>query len=348
MARPRIYHRRVKAKKRPSPEMDLLLKQSGQLGDWNKAQAATQELTKALTLSLPLRKGIIYGDILGDIFQPVDLPPGAAPEFPLDILVPGTEKDFVAYTIPSTGRIPERHIEGDYIMVTTFEVASSIDWALKFSRDARWDVVGRAMQILEGGFVLKANRDGWHTIVAAGVGRNLVVYDDAATAGFFTKRLVSLSKTTMRRKAGGNASSLNQGELTDLYTSPEALEDIRSWNLDQVDDFTRREIFLAGGKENALPTIFGVNLHDIDELGIGQELQNYYVNTLGGTFPGSKVELAIGLDLLNRDAFVNPIRSPIEIFEDPLFHRQRRAGMYGWGEHGFGVLDSRRVLLLAV
>lgn len=348
MARTRIYRRRTKASKRPTPEMDLLLRQSGDLADWDQARASTRELTKALTLSLPLRQGVIYGDILGDIFTPIELAAGAAPEFPLDILAPGTEKSFTAYTIPSTGRIPERHIEGDYVMVTTFEVASSIDWALKFSRDARWDVVGRAMQILEGGFVLKANRDGWHAILAAGVGRNLVVYDDAATAGLFTKRMIALGKTTMRRKAGGNATSINRGELTDLYLSPEGLEDIRSWDLSQIDDFTRREIFVAGGQEGALPAIFGVNLHDIDELGIGQELQNYYLNTLGGTFPGGKLELAVGLDLRNRDSFVNPVRAPIEIFEDPTFHRQRRAGMYGWGEHGFGVLDSRRVLLFAL
>lgn len=348
MARTRIYHRRAKARKKPSPEMNLLLRQSGDLSDWDKARAATRELTKALTQSLPLRKGIIYGDILGNIFQPIDLPAGAAPEFPLDILSPGTEKDYVAYTIPSTGRIPERHIEGDYINVTTYEIANSIDWALKFSRDARWDVVGRAMQILEGGFVLKANRDGWHTILAAGVGRNIVVYDTEATAGFLSKRLISLAKTTMRRKAGGNSTSLNRGELTDLFLSPEALEDIRSWDTTEIDEFTRREIFLAGGRENALPSVFGVNLHDIDELGVGQELQNYYTGTLGGTFPGSKLELAIGLDLLNTDSFVNPIRSPIEVFEDLVFHRQRRAGVYGWGEMGFGVLDSRRVILLAI
>lgn len=342
------YARRVKAQKRPSAEMNELLRRSGDLANWDGARAATRELAKALTESLPIRRGLIYGDILGNIFQPVNLEQGVTPEFPLDILAPGTEQDFVAYTIPSTGRIPERHVEGDYITVNTFEVASSIDWALKFSRDARWDVVGRAMQLLEGGFVLKANRDGWHTILAAGVGRNLVVYDNAATAGMFSKRLVTLGKTTMRRKAGGNGTSVGRGRLTDLYMSPEALEDIRSWDTTVIDEITRREIFLAADDEDALPTIFGVRLHGLDELGIGQELQNYYTGTLGGTFPGAKLELAVGLDLLNADSFVNPIRSPIEIFEDPTFHRQRRAGMYGWGEHGFGVLDSRRVLLLAV
>lgn len=349
MARTALKKMKTKAAAKPSPEMNELLRQSGNLGDYNKACAASHELAKALSLSLPLRRGVIYGDNLGDVFNVIDLSAGQAPEFPLDILVPGTEKDFVAYTIPSTGRIPERHVEGDYVMVTTYEVASSIDWALKFSRDARWDVVGRCMQILEGGFVLKNNRDGWHTLLAAGVGRNLVVYDDAAPVGLFTKRMVSLGKTTMRRKAGGNVTSINKGKLTDLYLSPESLEDIRSWDLTQIDDFTRRQIFQGGGEDyDILPSIFGVNIHDVDELGIGQELQTYYQNTLGGTFPASKVELSVGLDLMNTDSFVRPVRAPVEIFEDPTFHRQRRAGMYAFGEGGWGVLDSRRVLLFAL
>jgi len=336
----------TKRLKKPTPEMNALLVRAGS-NDYEVARAAQRELAKAL--SLPLKQGVMKGDIIAGIFEPIRFQPGAATEFPLDFLSPGTEKDFVAYTIPSVGRIPERHIEGDYVMVPTYDVGSSIDWHLKYARDARWDIIGRAMLVLESGFVRKANNDGWHTLLAAGVGRNLVSYDDKSTAGLFTKRLVAIMKTVMRRNAGGNSTSLNQGKLTDLYISPEGLEDIRSWDLSQIDEFTRREIFLAGGSGPdgvaALSKIFGVVLHDIDELGVGQEYQGYYEDTLGGTFPDDKVELVVGLDMQNRDSFVMPIRAEVEIFEDPTFHRQRRAGVYGFGEHGFAVLDSRRILL---
>jgi hypothetical protein len=64
--------------------------------------------------------------------------------------------------------------------------------------------------------------------------------------------------------------------------------------------------------------------------------------------PSDKREIVVGLDLTNQDSFVNPIRAEVEVFEDPLFHRQRRAGVYAWGEHGFSVLDSRRILMGAV
>jgi len=38
-------------------------------------------------------------------------------------------------------------------------------------------------------------------------------------------------KTVMRRNGGGNSTSANRGQLTDLYVSPEAVEDIRNWEL---------------------------------------------------------------------------------------------------------------------
>jgi len=333
--------------KKPTAEMIDLLRQAGD-NRYECATAAQLELAKALTL--PLRQGILKGDIISGIYEPVYFAPGTAVEFPLDFIAPGTERDYVAYTVPAQGRIPERHIEGDFVMVPTYEVGSSIDFAMKYARDARWDIVGRAMQVLEASFTRKMNDDGWRTLLYAGYGRNLTVYDDAATAGLFTKRLIALMKTVMRRNAGGNSTSVNRGQLTDVYVSPEAMEDIRSWDLSQVDDFTRREIYLAGtgNDEFGQTSLFGVRLHDLDELGVGQEYQNYAVNTLGVTLPGSKTELVVGLDLSKGDSFVMPWRQEIEVFEDPTFHRQRRVGFYGFGEYGFSVLDSRRVLLGAL
>ena len=324
----------------PTPEMNQVLRQAGSLVK-EESLGATAELAKAL--ELPLRKGVMSGDILDGIYEAVRLAPGASAEFPLDFIAPGTEIDFVAYTIPNHGRIPERHVEGDYVMVPTYDVGASIDFLLKYARDARWDVVGRAMDVLQGQFVKKMNDDGWHTILSAGVDRNILVYDADASAGYFSKRFVSLMKTIMRRNGGGNSSSINRGQMTDLYISPEGLEDIRNWGVDEVDDITRRELITREG--GLLTRIFQVNLHDIDELGEGQEYQNYYSTDLSGTLPGSKKEIVVGLDLSSNDSFVMPVRQEVQIFEDDTLHRQRRAGMYGYGEHGFAVLDNRRVLL---
>ena len=316
-------------------------------GSYNKEEslAGLAELAKAL--EIPLRQGVLNGDILDGIFEVVTLTESATPEFPLDLLAPGSEKQHVAYTIPNHGYIPQRHVEGDYVMVPTYDCGNAIDWNLKYARDARWDIIGRAMEVYEAGFVKKLNDDGWHTMLSAGYDRNVVVTDSDAATGQFTKRLVSLMKVVMRRNGGGNSTSINRGKLTDLYISPEAMEDIRNWNVDQVDETTRRLIFVAEG-DNALTRIFGINLHDLDELGEGQEYQLFYDNELSGTLPSGDVELVVGLDLDRRDSFMMPLREQPSVFPDDALHRSKRAGVYGWSEQGFAVLDNRRVMLGAL
>jgi len=328
-----------KTKFEPTPEMNVLLQAAGSRNR-EASLNATHEL--AVALELPLRKGVMSGDITGDIFEVVNLGPGVIPEFPLDIIAPGTEKDYVAYTIPNHGRIPEATVEGDYLIVPTFEVGSSIDWLLKFARDARWDVVGRCIEVLEASFTKKINDDAWHVILAAVVDRNIVVFDSAATAGQFTKRLISLMKTTMRRNGGGNSTSVNRGKFTDGYLSPEGVEDIRDWGVDQLDEVSRREVYIA--EDGSINRIFNVNLHDIDELGEDQEYQTFYTDSLGGSLQGADTELMIGLDLSRNASFYMPVRERPTIYEDDGLHRQRRAGLYAWGEHGFACLDNRFVL----
>lgn len=292
-----------------------------------------------------IREGIMAGDITGNIFERVNLEPGAMPMFPLDFLNPGGEKDWVAYTIPAYGRIPEFTMSSDYTMINTYEVGSSVDWSLKYARDARWDVVGRAIEVLRATFVKKLNDDCWHAILASGVERNIVVYDSDASAGQFTKRLVSLMKTVMRRNGGGNSTSTNRSILTDLYISPEGLEDMRNWGVDQVDEVTRREIYVSSDDGSTLNRVFNVNLHDIDEFGEGQEYQNFYTSTLSGSLQGSDVELVVGIDNSKNDSFIMPVRKDVEIYEDNTLARQRRAGVWADGEYGVGVLDIRRVIL---
>lgn len=324
------------------PEKDVLdlIVRSGDV-DPTISYNAQAELAKAL--ELPLRQGVLVGDIVNGLFQVLPMAPGSSVEFPLDLIAPGEEADFIAYTNPGNGRIAERQVEADYLMVPTYNITSSIDWLLRFAREARWDVVGRAMQVLAASFVKKINDDGWQTLLSAGADRNIVVYDADATAGQFTKRLISLMKTTMVRQSGGNKASIKRGRLTDVFLSPEALEDIRNWGLDQVDEVTRREIFVSA--EGTLTRIFGVNLHDHDEFGESQEYQLFYLNQLGASLASTDLELVVGLDMQSNDSFLMPVKQEVTIFSDPQLHRQQRAGYYGWAELGFAVLDNRRVLL---
>ena len=326
---------------RPSDEFLGLYKDTGS-NDTNKAYAAQTEFAQALTT--PLREGVLVGNILGDIFETIQVEPGSTTEYPLDLISPGLEGEHVAYTNPGHGRIPERAVESHYVMIPTYSITSSIDYLLRYAREARWDVAARASQVMQAGFVKKMNDDGWHTLLAAGVDRNILVYDGDATAGFFTKRLVSLMQTVMRRNAGGNTGSANRGRLTDLYLSPEALEDVRNWGFSEISDQDRSRIYNTTG-EGPVTNVFGVALHDLDELGEGQEYQNFFTGALGGAVEASDLELVIGLDQGTNDSFIMPQKEALQVFTDPMLHRQQRVGYYGWMELGFGVLDNRRIIL---
>lgn len=297
------------------------------------ARAAFNEQT-------PLRRAVFREDLIGNIFSRILLAPGASPRFPLDFVAEGEQDDYVAFTMPKQGRVPENHVEGDEIYISTFRIANSIDWDLAYARDARWDVVESAMDVYRHGFVKRINDDGWHTILTSALSTGEMITNTAATDGEFTKELVAKMKTRQRRR------TLN-GMLTDLYVSPEAFEDMRAWADAEIDEITRREIYVAEGLNGLEPMIriYGTNVHDMRELGEGgQEYQDFYTSTLGGSLATDNLELVVGLDLSKDDSFVMPIREDMQMFDDPALHRQGRAGVYGWMELGFAALDNRRVL----
>ena len=322
--------------------------------DTNVRERAQQALAAAL--NAPLRQGIFDADNLGGIFERQVLAPGAQSNYPLDFVQPGEEDEFIAFAMPKQGAIPERHVEGDELWVPTFEIANAIDWSLKYAREARFDIIMRALQVYEMGFIRKINSDGWRTILTAADGRGLVVTANgaapftgstvvpSAAAGQFTKELISRLKTAMKRGAGGNG---NAGVLTDLHMSAEAMEDVRAWDVDEIDEYTRREIFTS--REYGLAQIYGVVLHEMTEFGEGQEYETFISSTLARSHQvvasATLKEYCIGLDLSTSDSFVMPIRSELETFEDPTLYRRRKAGVYGYMEHGFGVLDGRRVVI---
>lgn len=331
--------------KEQKAEMTNLLRQTGS-NDKSEALAAQDAL--AIALQTPLRQGIVPGNTILELFERTVFEAGSPINYPIDFYRPDNAAEFTAYVIPNQGKIPQRQIEGDYITVPTYDIGSGIDWLLRYAREARWDIMARAMQVLEAGFVKKLNDDSWHTVLAAGFDRNIVTSDSNASAGQFTKRLVSLMKLVMRRNSGGNSTSLGLGTLTHLFVSPEALEDIRNWGIDQVDEITRREIYTRDDTAGA--EIYGVKIVPLNELGENQEYQKYYqeVIAVGASNNGmasGDLELVIGIDASQNDSFVMPIREELQVFSDDNLHRERRAGVYAWMSAGFGVLNNQRVLL---
>lgn len=296
----------------------------------------------AQVLERAWQAGVLEPDLLGNIYNRVVLPAGIEAKFPLDFYAPENEGAYVAFVLPKEGAIPDRVIEGDEVRVNTYKVGNSISWSLDYARDARWDVIARAIEVFTNGFVRKLNDDGWHVILAAAnEGTGATNIDDGSgstTAGAFTKPLLLNLMASIKRRTGGRNTRLN-----DLYVSPEAINDIRNFTNTEIDEISRRELVTAG--EDVIPRLYGVRLHEMLEFGVGQEYEGFITNTLARAHDDSKVEWVVGLDSIHRDAFVMPVREEMKMFDDDSLHRSMKAGVYGWMELGFANLDTRRAIV---
>lgn len=323
---------------KPPAELVELTKRAGH-SDPYISEPAQRLFAKAI--SLPLEEALLAGDVINGLYQIVNLTNGESLDYPLDILNPGDEKDFMAYVCPDQGRIPERQVSSDYVHLRTFRIANSIDMILRVLRDSSWDVLGRALDVMKAGFVMRMNQDGWQTLIAAAEGRGLEIYDSAATAGFLSRRLFSLLNIQMKRN-GGTFTHLNGRKLTHLFLSIEGIEDIRNWGTTDVDDYTRRELFLSG--DGNIPAVAGVKLVDLHQFGTGQSYNDYYITVKGSAIGNSKVEICVGADLTN-PSFVMPVRESLMITNDTNMHRKQKAGFYGWFEGGYAALDNRDLII---
>lgn len=334
-----------------------LLKQAGDADPTKAAvaqRAIADEMTKhfnakasddtAQAVSEPIREGVLDGDIHSNIFLSEDFTNSRDMDIALDLLDPGSEKNHIAYGMPDHGYIPHRIVSGNYIRLNTYRLANAIDTYRKFFKNARFDVLRRMMEVLQAGFVKKKNDDAWQTLLVSGQARNVIAYDADAAAGQFTPKLVSIMRNVMRRNGGGNSTSLNSRRLTDLYMSPEAMEDMVSWGLDLIPDDLRSQIHRS--ENGGISNMFGVNFHTIDELGVGQEYQLFYTGTLSGSLAASDTELVVGLDLRNKSkAFIHPVSETLKVYEDNTRHRWGEISFYGEEESGWAVLDIRYLML---
>jgi len=311
------------------------------------SRAAMHQLAKAV--ELPLRKGFFIGDTVGNIFSREDLEPDAAPKYPLDFVGPSGERNYYAFRIADEGAIPDRLVKGDEVTVDTFQLGNAVSWKLQYARVARWPMVERALKIFRDGFVAKVNDEGWRVILRA-IGNRYDTQYSQVTGSAFTLGLLSDMQLKMKRGI-----DFARNELTDLYVSSEVMKDIRDFaTTTSIDYLTRREIFQAvprpdgNGGEVIIPTIYGVSIHELKQLGNGRDYNTTFnsLNTNLSGFDTTTDEVVVGLDLTpeGKSNYVMPIRRDLEMFEDPTLHREQKAGVYGWMELSFALLDDRRAL----
>jgi hypothetical protein len=346
------------------PEEHALLKTVAESMGRPEGQAAWAELVYHMTSNCnvlanityddkePIRSGPLDEDTVSSIFQIVPVGKGEEIDFPIDFYQVTDRDKFWAYAIPDRGYLPQRYAHAGSVKVSTYRIGSTIDFHIRHIERARWDILARGLEVYRNGYVKKINSDGWTTLMAGAYYRNMIMSDDTAAPQQITPRLLSLMQVAMKRNGGGNMTS-SGFQLTDLYISPEAAASMRSWDFSLVPESVRTQMF---AKREGIPiaNLFGIDIMEHEDLGIGQPLQQLLTLPVGDggfglTLPGGTREVVLGMDGRNTGQFAKmPIRNPgLETFADnsSYTHRSQTIGYYGWMNLGCLTTENSWLLL---
>jgi hypothetical protein len=341
-------------------ELKERFKETADIDNPNNAQVR-KEFAQAI--QVPILQEVRLTSEMRKIFTEEMLEPGAQASYPVadDFEVP-------VWVLPRLGAVAHNFIEGvgEEVYVPTFSIDFSEEWSLRYARESRVDIAVRAAKNAARAVAEYEEECGWRVVFPAATsafaGQGMLTARPAPIgevtgtgAGFLSKELLNKLILIMKR---------NGRTLTDLWISPEDAADIREWSGSDVDDFTRREIFQAGGLDSGF---WGVQFHIVNHLGAqgkfningstsdfgvfkadGSDEYNDYsldnpnlvdangiVSTLGET-------QVWGFDLRSNDVFVMPIKQNLTVYPagNELL-RHQKDGFFGWQEQGFGVLDNR-------
>jgi hypothetical protein len=340
-----------------------------QLRELFKATAAgNPEAGKAIAqaISVPILQLVRDMSLARQLFAVEVLEPGAQASYPI-------ADDFEApiFILPKLGYVPTNYIEapGEEVYVPLFTVGTSFDWSLKYARDGRVDIAQRSMRNAARGIVDYEEESAWRLVAPAATsafpGKGLlgarpapvVEISGGPAAGFLSKELINQMIIKMER---------SRRTLTDVYCSPEDMGDVREWGESEVDDTTRREIYVSAGTNE----VFNVRLHKVHQLGAtgkyninsndseygifrvgsGGKFNDYQPTVANKVLADGSVDTLgetqiYGFDLTANDSMVMPIKQELMFWDDQNLHRRQRQGFYGWEEIGMAILDTRMLVM---
>ena len=276
---------------------------------------------------------------------------------------------------------------------------SAVSITKKYARQARLDVVSKLVERMSQEVLVKQETNAWavalnalanastSSVTASSVGITGLKAGShvipAATESTFQladlNKLMTLNKRINQSWAGGTPDAAYSAGITDLYVSPEVKEQVRAFAYQPMNtrhgavtssgassvalpDSVRSEIYNNAGTSE----IFGVNIVELNELGVGQKYNTLFdefdsgnvgPHSSAGTadsFTGSDDELLVGVDN-SKGAFVRALAQNSDSGasftaqpDDQYVQRQEKLGFYGALEEGRVCIDSRAVVGLVI
>ena len=367
----------MKLKLKNTPEQVELVRAMG-----SKDQIAAREAQEAFAAFLGpvVQQVLLQAGTAGGIFTDAPYDEDDSPSFPLDLYYGETDNHITVWSQNMAGGLPSSHIAGmQELKIATYRLDSAVNWLKKYARRARLDVVSKAIERMAQEVLVKQERNAWAVIMKAlaeaSTGGN-VHSIQSTTANVLQvddfNRLMTHIKRLNESFANGTPDVAYSNGITDLYLSPEMMQQIRSWAYQPMN--TRHgKVTTSGASDIALPDnvregiyrsagmqeIFGVNLVELNELGVSKKyntlFDTYATSTdINGGGISTTTDFATGTDEIlvgvdnSKGAFIRPVAQHEEsggqfvtFADDQWSQRSEKVGFYGFLEEGRVCIDAR-------
>ena len=304
---------------------------------------------------------------------------------PLDLWYDEDQGFITVWSQAIGGGLPTSEVTGTKeLKISTYRLDSAVSWLKRYARRARLDIVGKALERMSQEVLLKQERNAWAVIIRAlaEASTNSLAHTIPVQAGgtFLPNdmnKLMTRIKRINTSWTGGTPESLDAKGLTDMFISPEIMEQIRGFAYNPVNnlgaqntgpvtlpDGARERVWNSGG----MSEMYGVLLHELLELGTGKKyltLANSMsanapvgaptiLNQAGANISATADDLMIGFDF-SRDSFIRPVARQHDsngtfsvLPDDQFVARAEKMGFYGFLEEGRICIDARAVVGMVV
>lgn len=355
----------MKLQLKNTPEQVELIKA---MGSKNPSDAREAQEAFAAFIGPVVQEVLNQAGTASSIYTDAPYDEDDSPSYPLDLYYDerNTDNHITITSQSMAGGLPSSLVHGmQELKISTYPLDSAVSFLKKYARRARLDIASKAIERMAQEVLVKQERNAWAVVLKAlaEASTNSIDHLISATgdASFLLDHMNQLMTKTKRINesfAGGTPAAAYSKGMTDLYLSPEVMEDIRAFAYNAVGGSTagagatdlpdgiREEIYRSAGTAS----IYGVALNELNELGISKKYNTLFDSFTSSAFSASAHELVIGVDN-SKGAFIRPVAQQSETGgtftaqpDDQFTQRSEKIGFYGKLEEGRVCIDSRAIV----
>jgi hypothetical protein len=349
----------------------------------NKIESAEAQEAFAAFIAPVVQEVLEQAGTASLIYEDMTYDEDDSPSIPLDLYHGETDGHISVWSQTVGGGLPTNFVAGmQEIKVSTYSLNSAISFEKRNIRRSRLDVVARGLERMANEVLVKQERNAWAVILkvladAETQGQKHILRATAADNFQLddVNRLFTLIRRLNAAYTGGTPVLTQSRGLTDLFVSPEIMQEVRSFvyqpmntrpGYEGTDEDTSVGIALPDEMRSNIyrnagaGEVFGVTLHELLELGVDRKYNDLFkffadsTSYAGGVFNDATEEIVVGIDMARR-SYIRPVATyeetggTLQVLPDDQFvARSRKVGFYGELNEGRVCLDQKSTIGLIV